>query len=130
MPKALSLLLVCGHHIYFNCDDSRSTTKNTIHFTGLHSEGALMNLVTTTLFKKYSIIEMCIYRSPRNKGYYRSVLKIRQSSILYAGSMGRWDKRLIDQVSHVPSIIFLIMSYRLRALKTLYFYSCKFIRKI
>ena len=39
------------------------------------------------------------------------------------GSLARWDKGLID----VPSIIFFIISYRLKALKTLYFYSCKII---
>ena len=33
-------------------------------------------------------------------------LKIRQSSIWYAGSLGRWDEQLIDQASDVPSIIF------------------------
>ena len=33
-------------------------------------------------------------------------LKIRQSSISYAGSLGHWDERLIDQASDVPSIIF------------------------
>ena len=35
--------------------------------------------------------------------------------------LGRWDKQLINQASDVPSIIFFIISYRLRALKTLYF---------
>ena len=39
--------------------------------------------------------------------------------------MVRWDDRLIDQASDVPSII----SYRLRVLKTLYSYFCKFIKK-
>ena len=50
-----------------------------------------------------------------------AVLEIQQSSIYYAGLLGRWDKWLIDQASDVPSIIFFIISYRLRALKTLYF---------
>ena len=37
--------------------------------------------------------------------------EIRQSSIEYAGLMGRWDKQLINQVSDVPSIIsFFIIS--------------------
>ena len=31
--------------------------------------------------------------------------KIRQSTIWYAGSLGRWDKRLVDQASDVPSIL-------------------------
>ena len=56
--------------------------------------------------------------------------RIRQSSIWYAGSLGRWDERLIDQASDVPSIIFFIISYRLRALKTLYFYFCKVLKKL
>jgi hypothetical protein len=38
---------------------------------------------------------------------------------------GRWAKRLINQV-----LFFFIISYRFRALKTFYFYLCKFIKKI
>ena len=56
-------------------------------------------------------------------------LEIRQSTIYYAGLLGRWDKRIVDQESDVPSIIFLYTFYRLRALKTLYFYFCNFIKK-
>ena len=33
-------------------------------------------------------------------------LEIRQSTIWYTGSLGRWDKRLVDQASDIPSIIF------------------------
>ena len=59
--------------------------------------------------------------------------KIRQSSISCAGLLGRWDERLIDQASDVPSIIFVfIVSYRFnifRALKTLHLYFCKFLKK-
>ena len=33
-------------------------------------------------------------------------LEIRQSSIQYAGLLGRRDKGLIDQVSEVPTVIF------------------------
>jgi hypothetical protein len=40
-----------------------------------------------------------------------------------------WAKRLVDQASEVPRIFFFTISYRLRALKTLYFYFCKFIKK-
>ena len=32
--------------------------------------------------------------------------KIRQFTIYYAGSPGQWDKRIVDQASDVPSIIF------------------------
>ena len=32
--------------------------------------------------------------------------KIRQFTIYYAGSLGRWAKRIVDQASDVPSIIF------------------------
>ena len=56
-------------------------------------------------------------------------LKIRQSTIYYAGLLGRRSKRIVDQASDVPSIFFII-SYRLRALKTLYFHFCNFIKKI
>ena len=35
--------------------------------------------------------------------------KIRQSTIYYAGLLGRWDKRIVDQESDVPSIIFFIL---------------------
>ena len=34
--------------------------------------------------------------------------KIRQSTIYYAGLLRRWDKRIVDQESDVPSIIFFI----------------------
>ena len=33
-------------------------------------------------------------------------LKIRQSTIYYAGSLGPWDKQIVNQASDVPSIIF------------------------
>ena len=35
--------------------------------------------------------------------------EIRQSTIYYAGLLGRWDKQIIDQESDVPSIIFFIL---------------------
>ena len=35
--------------------------------------------------------------------------KIRQSTTYYAGLLGRWDKRIIDQESDVPSIFFFIL---------------------
>ena len=35
--------------------------------------------------------------------------EIRQSTIYYAGLLGRWDKRIVDQESDVPSIIFFIL---------------------
>ena len=56
-------------------------------------------------------------------------VKIRQSTIYYPGLLGRWDKRIFDQESDVPSIIFFILFCRLRALKTFYFYFCNFIKK-
>ena len=37
----------------------------------------------------------------------------------------RWDKRLNNQASDVPSIIFFIICYRLGALKTIHFYHKK-----
>ena len=42
---------------------------------------------------------------PFAKKYSR--LKIRQSTIYHAGLLGQWDKRIVDQESDVPSIIFL-----------------------
>ena len=56
-------------------------------------------------------------------------LEIRQSRIQYAGSVVHWDKWLVDQASNIPSIIFSIVSYRLRALNTLFFYFGKFLKK-
>ena len=41
-----------------------------------------------------------------------------------------WDKWIVDQASDVPSIILFCTFYRLRALKTLYFYFCNSIKKI
>ena len=55
--------------------------------------------------------------------------EIRQSTIYYAGLLGRWDKRIIDQESDVPSIIVFHTFYKLRELRTLYFYFCNFIKK-
>ena len=55
-------------------------------------------------------------------------LQIRQFITWYAGFLGGWDKWLVDQASDFPSIFFII-SYRLRALKTLYFHFCNFIKK-
>ena len=52
-----------------------------------------------------------------------------KSDNLQYNTLGRWDERLIYQASDVSSIIFFIISYRLRALKTLYFYFCKIIKK-
>ena len=34
--------------------------------------------------------------------------KIHQSTIYYAGLLGRWDKGIVDQASDGPSIIFLL----------------------
>ena len=51
-------------------------------------------------------------------------------NILYAGLLGRWDKRLVVQASDVPSIFFFIISYSLSALKTLYFHFCNFIKEM
>ena len=56
-------------------------------------------------------------------------IPIFKSVNLQYNTLGRWDKRLIDQAFDVPSIIFFIIFYRLRALKTLYFYFCKVIKK-
>ena len=42
----------------------------------------------------------------RNSDRY---LEICQSIIYYSGLLGRWDKRIIDQESDVPSIIFFIL---------------------
>ena len=47
--------------------------------------------------------------------------EIRQSTIYYAGLLGRWDKQIVDQESDAPSVIFFYTFYRLKALKTLNF---------
>ena len=52
-----------------------------------------------------------------------------KSDNLQYNTLGRWFDRLMDQASDVPSIIFFIVSYRLRALQTLYFYVFKVIKK-
>ena len=44
-----------------------------------------------------------------NQSQKASNLKIRQSPIYYTGLLGRWDKRIVDQESDVPSIIFFIL---------------------
>ena len=56
-------------------------------------------------------------------------LEIRQSTVYYAGLLGQWEKRSVDQEFDVPSIIFLDTFYRLGALKTLYFHFCNSIKK-
>ena len=40
-----------------------------------------------------------------------------------------WISWLMGRTTHRPSVFFFIISYRLRALKTLHFYFCKFIKK-
>ena len=57
------------------------------------------------------------------------VLEIRQSTIYYAGLLGRWDKRIVDQESDVPSIIFFILFMDLEHSKLFIFYFCNFIKK-
>ena len=42
-------------------------------------------------------------------GFHLHLFEIRQSTIYYAGLLGRWDKRIVDQESDVPSIIFFIL---------------------
>ena len=54
--------------------------------------------------------------------------EIRQSTIHYAGLLGRWDKPIVDKES-VFQVLFSYTFYRLRALKTCYFYFCNFINK-
>ena len=46
-------------------------------------------------------------KNPRGEYILQTLLKIRQSTIYYAGLLGRWDKQIVDQESDVPSIIFL-----------------------
>ena len=58
-----------------------------------------------------------------------TIIKIRQSTIYYAGLLGQCDKQIVNQESDVPIIIFSYTFYRPRALKTLYFYFCNFIKK-
>ena len=58
------------------------------------------------------------------------ISKLRQSTICYAGLLGRWDKWIVDQESDVQSIFFLNTYMRLRALKALYFCFCNFSEKL
>ena len=41
-------------------------------------------------------------------GRFLGPIENRQSTIYYAGLLGRWDKRIVDQESDVPSIIFFL----------------------
>ena len=56
--------------------------------------------------------------------------RIWQSSIFYPGSLGWWDEQLIDQASDVPSIIFFIISYRLRSTQNSLFYFLQNYKKV
>ena len=47
---------------------------------------------------------------------------MKSDNLQYTNTLGRWDERLIDQVSDVSSIIFFIIAYTLRELKTIYFF--------
>ena len=42
-----------------------------------------------------------------------SSLEIRQSTIYYAGLLGRWNKRIVDQESELPSIFFFMISCKI-----------------
>ena len=57
-----------------------------------------------TLTEKISEKREENYMSENPNSWLRN--KIRQSTIKYAGLLDRWDKRLVDQASDVPSIIF------------------------
>ena len=59
-------------------------------------------------------------------GYYEldeetASIRIRQSTIYYAWLLGQWDKRIVDQESDVPSIIFFILFIDLAHLKLFIF---------
>ena len=56
-----------------------------------------------TLTEKISEKREENYMSENQNSWLRN--KIRQSTIKYAGLLDRWDKRLVDQASDVPSII-------------------------
>ena len=56
-----------------------------------------------TLTEKISEKREENYMSENPNSWLRN--KIRQSTIKYAGLLDRWDKRLVDQASDVPSII-------------------------
>ena len=98
------------------------------------------NLICVT---DYSQWEQRIYFRTVSSKCLMSLLKSDNFQYNTLGLLGRWDKPLINQASDVPSIIFFIISrkshveyshsllynYRLRALKNLHFYFCKFIKK-
>ena len=63
-----------------------------------------------------------------SKFHFRYIAEMKSDNLQFS-TLVRWDKWLVDQASDVPSIFFII-SHRLRALKTLYFYFSKFIKKI
>ena len=68
-------------------------------------------------------LDFCPNQPWRNQMYQKF------DSLQYAGLLGWWYKRLVDQASDVPSMFFFIISYGLRVLKTLYFHFCDFIKK-
>jgi hypothetical protein len=40
---------------------------------------------------------------------WEASFEIHQSTIYYAGLLGRWNKRIVDQASDIPSIIIFFM---------------------
>ena len=56
-----------------------------------------------------------------NTDHRAPLSKIHQSTIYYAGLLGGWDKRIVDQESDVPSIIFLILFIDLGISKLFFF---------
>ena len=78
-----------------------------------------MSLQTTIVGSSY----FASFLRAEADGHYYFSLEIRQSSILYSGSLVPYGKWLIDQVSDVLSIIFFfIISYRHRALKSIFIF--------
>ena len=62
----------------------------------------------------------------------RSMFALSKNPTIY--NMIRWFAGLMGQMTRRPSVVtfqvfFFIISYRLRALKTLYFHFCNFIKK-
>ena len=50
---------------------------------------------------------------PRVLGLGRITFGYRQSTIYYAGLLGRWDKHIVDHESDVPCVIFFYTFYSL-----------------
>ena len=84
---------------------SRRRANGSLHSALYHFLKFFFFVFFFVFLKKLFLLVFSSWSNDQQASIALSV-KIRQSSIYHAGSLRRWDERLIDQASDVPSIFF------------------------